>query len=89
MRVPHLPILLTLLLSKQAFGAELNDGDESMFVLKHSWLKPPSGWRLHSNAPPDHTLKLYIGLKVRPEASLLHHLESSSRFSISNADLMT
>ncbi|GJJ11172.1 hypothetical protein Clacol_005404 [Clathrus columnatus] len=69
MLIHCLSILISFL-----FRTQFNGGDKPMFVLKHSWPEPPVNWQLHSNPPPEHMLKLYIGLKQSHMDDMIEHL---------------
>ncbi|THH10355.1 hypothetical protein EW145_g1384 [Phellinidium pouzarii] len=44
------------------------------FEVKHAWVDVPSGWVIHSDPSPDHTLDLRIGLKQDKFEELVDHL---------------
>ncbi|KAJ7574359.1 peptidase S8/S53 domain-containing protein [Mycena floridula] len=43
-------------------------------TVKHSWLEPPRGWKVHSDAPADHVINMRIGLKQSQGDELIRHL---------------
>ncbi|KZT50360.1 subtilisin-like protein [Calocera cornea HHB12733] len=54
--------LLALLLPPRALASPLSRAHTSAYSIKESLPAPPPGWAHHSPAPPDHPLRLRIGL---------------------------